>query len=1278
MKKLKKIVRDVQQQYTDKLSASKSFGFHKALIVAICSQLAVPISFASQNSTNQSSPVDQAHVPAVSLADDLLMMDEVAKDILHDQESKQRYQQLMTNEEMKEVLQEFEASNDAFKHAKNGEFPSKMEDPFFLTKQSIRYNDTTVPLSSDSKALPEVKVAAGQMTSAIGVDGSVSLVYETKALYAAQKIEDLNAVKIIEDSELILVFSKEHAYAIDKALAYSEFFTGPIPVHDLGGIYTNAAGESYVDSIADLESLEMKFLTRGLKPAKGDQTKRPDSSYTAGDIAILNSERAIIQILSRTDIVELIHLNNRILAELILGNLQALANSDIAGLLEHSEHEYAELLKQTEGIKDSMSDDAQEILGNFGGEKIINLLTRSVVEHPIRDKFASFEWERDYYKLSAMTDELAAKYRKEGATGKAEALEKAAKEGDLRVFWRDLAESSHDALDKMVANKIQSLSSKQCKVTLGVENCESALAKLQKIYAQKSYDDIWEDPSLLLDMSEYQGTAPKLRRDYDKFLSGKNLRTVGMVGAGTLALSAGVYWRHQLLLGAQKVLPILAKEGYLKQLIPFGLVASSFVGMFYLTGKLVNYIKGETDWSFTQGAVWLGNRVLAFIVVPFWHHIANALGQGSFWNAAKNKINPLKEISALDPVGQAIGLSGDEAIRVGVNKPFLNKTEKAIRKSQQTQAMAEINSQKAHARRIGWELAARIMLETSESSAKDMYGNVTKVDKELLFKEISDENFKAQWIRLANGFSWKAYEFYEKGKIDSLKFFSAAKLRRLLEKALVDEGVGISNADLRFQWAKAVENTSSFVATYSMGSAEFLKTVDPDKIVGTLWWQQFWTDALTMIIITPLHGEFADINRLDKLAVKDSFPFASDEFLNFWGRQMLAYGFAAPSQVTLVYQLNKKVKEKTYLPIEMTTLKGTKYKDSYVQGAKRWASSASELKEINYGEIAWNERLVFYKTLQAQFFLTTVAYMIITLISKKKAGEPFYFLQALNGSLKTTLVGRAVGYYFYAWPWTVIGGGSNHNSIKTDSRNAALAQIKAQLGQSLRYGEEAKAIEYAEHLASLYTEYSDAIGRDPLTPMEEVISEVEMNSLESEEEKSKISFNSPDRVIKGAALYRDYFDGQNMEETLKSFLTADDQNLQVTVSDAKAMLDYSLEHSPFVSENNGAVDSHAFLIGAVITTVLGFTYEMKMLKFNKAPKSWGIVGGLTVASLAGLAFLRYALSPKGIDAFQNATNATSEVVIKHVLKLEKFEKKLLEQIKTRAKNLAKPKLLPAE
>ena len=1147
-------------------------------------------------------------------------------------------------------------------------YPEDIPDPFHLTAQYLltmradgnigdRYH-----LAGTEGGLPRI-IPQPDMVQAVIYDGKLAFRYK----HGVHVIESIEPEVIAYDDEMLVLVAKDGGiYAVDLVFVRRELFKAPVPVHKVALEITSQ----------DLQGLQLSYVTRGFSPFAYEYREggkllpvAATRRFTAGDLVLWrrvgdNAQRVLISVLPRDVIVDTINNGNHLLGSLAYA-LRKDKPAQISATLAAEKH--LEGRKLVEGklahYRDGASQPAEQVLQNMSVNRLQDMIANDVRRNSYRDEFTYAIWQRDYLiirdQAEAVVKKLEGKFIKSAVSQKKlDNLKQQLRKGDFASSWIMLSKLYTEESKDLVIDRINSLK------TLRTPEANVKIAKLENILQTQNYERLWTEPELFADTAaDGQALSPlrrKINRASYKYLDGDSLRgyastalglgVLGAAGIGTAwALKAGFSLSRVWPPDPFKVadLPPRTELGNQLDNVPYRKVRVGYrryltrgmiLGMALIpTVAVIAHFAARGsghDWDFRRQLMLHGMRIYATIALPFWHYISRAMGQTTLMPALAAGISPFATVDGKSVVGESIGLSASEKIRVGFQVPHSQREES---ETLRRRAISALQQQRARAQGLGWEMAARIVLRDylqRRSSEADSYRAafvaqdgrdvfVTQDERDAFVANIDRSSFTDEWKKLAAGLEKEIYRLHIQGIFADLRAVNYEYVYDFLHKTkpqLLDashyDGIGHKTSS----WlSNATEASGKFFATVSTDNVNFLQLADPDDFLASMNWNSFMIDFLTVLIWEATYGGRSRVfsaKVLDKdhagignLASTNKFPYWSAEHTNDIVGQIWAHQVASHGRYSLVFQMLQKIEEDDYRPMAELLTTGNEQTQGFWEGLYDFGKNGVDFINVDYGSKYVRALTVALTMIQMSLFWSIFGRTYIAKVPLGKIGPQF-------------------GYMFFwqtwafAWPWIALYSIGQLRETKLGVRNGLFTQGKVQLKQALTFDDEE---EWQASYANIVAVYRDFTDEPPAVLVKEVrVVEGDLHLSADERLPAEILFpylgmlvrmKNTDSVIAKRDLYRQ----------IVTFIEDPQQEYVVSKEDAEQLLQFLLVSPPFPSLLNPTVGFLAIGAVAVITTVWGSIFQRKSYG-----KSVSTVGGMLpwVGYSIGLYALVWALTSK--------------------------------------------------
>lgn len=1142
-----------------------------------------------------------------------------------------------TVEGVEEIIAELE-------QAESETYPEDIPDPFHLTSQyllTMRADGNTgdrYHLAGTEGGLPRI-IPQPDMVKAIAYDGKLAFRYK-HGVHVIASIEPM--VMAYDDELLVLVDKDGDIYAVDMVFLRRELFKAPVPVHKVAIQVTSQ----------DLRGLQLSYVTRGFSPFShelGDDGKllmvKPTRRFTAGDLVLWRSvgedeQRVLLSVLARDVVVDAINNGNHLLGTLAY-TLRKDKPAQIGAVLAAE--------KQVEGRKldadklaryrDGVSVQTEQALQSMKVERLQDMIANDVRRNTYRDEFTYATWQRDYLiirdQAEGVIKKLKGKFFKDTVNKKKlDKLQQQLRQGDFASSWIMLSKLYTEESKDLVIDRINSLK------TLRTPAANAKIAELEGVLQARDYERLWSEPELFADTDASGQVLSPLRKKINrvsyKYLDGDSLRSFAstVLGLGTLgAAGIGLAWALKTGFSLSRIwppnpfkvadLPMRRELGHQLDTFPYRKIRKGY-RKFLTRGTLIGLALIPTvaviahfaargsghDWDFRKQLMLQGMRLYATLALPFWHYLSKALGQTTLMPALAAGVSPFTAVNGKSAVGESIGLSPSETIRVGFQVPHAQGEEaEAMRR----RSISALQQQRARAQGLGWEMAARIVLR----DYLQRRGSGAEIDRDVFIAHIDRSSFKDKWRKLAVGLEREIYHLHAEGIFGDLREVSYEYVYDFLHKTKPQlltashyDGVGYR---LTATLGNAAESSGRFLATVSTDDVNFLQLADPDDFIASMNWKVFMIDFITIIAWEGMYGGRSKVfsaKVLDKdhagignLVATNRFPYWSAEHANDIIGQLWAYQVVVHGRYALVFQMLQRIEEDDYRPMEELLVAGREQPQGFWTGLLDFGKNSLDLRNVDYGSRYSKELFVSFTMIQVYLLWRIFGRSFIAKVPLGKIGP------------------QAAYYFFWAtwafgWPWLALYSIEQLREAKSGVRNGLFTQSKVQLKKALTFADDEGLQKSYDRIVAVYRDFTD----EPPTQLVKEVRAVERDLHVSVDDRLTaetlfpylgllVRMKNTDSVIAKRDIYRQ----------IVALIEDSQQTYTVSEEDAEQLLQFLMVTSPFPTHLNPTVGVLFTVIAAMLTTMWGSKFGRKTYGRNVST-----VGGAAPWVGAGLGM--YALA----------------------------------------------------
>ena len=1105
-------------------------------------------------------------------------------------------------------------------------------DPFHLTQQylvvmrgdgnsSDRYH-----LAGTEGGLPRIPPQPNKVQAA-NFNGKLALRYR----HAVHVIESITPALIAYDRELLVVIATDGVvYALDMTFARRELFKAPLPVHKLPLLIESE----------DLSGMQAGFITRGfnlLTHALTEQdTVQPLSTakrFAAGDLVLWREheqKRVLISAVERDFIVTAINNGNYLLASLAYATrtdsplalrvaldqekqhrrdkqlaAQETASEEAAQVLaaqETASEEAAQVL----AAQETASEEAAQVLQNMNVKRLQAMLLDDVEMNNYRDSFTYAHWQCDYLLLQKQAEvtikNLKNKFIKDPTTKKQIAtLEQQLRSGDLGGSWIMLSKLYVEETRDLLIDRINALQQ------VDTPEAQAKITELEAIVASKDFQRIWHEPHLLADT----GTASlspfrqRVRREVYKHLNGESLQHIAstILGLGVLgaagwgaarALKTGFSLKRLLYPDPLRTKDLAvggaaSKSAYVSAIKTnyrrYALIATGLGIALIPTVALLGWLSARgsgEDWDFRKQLTLIGIRTYATLALPLWHYLANITGQKTLMPSLAARVSPFTTVNGSSPLGESVGLAPGEAVRVGVQVPFMqDNDDEALRR----RAISALQRQQARAQALGWEMAARAIWQ--EWAKGQQLDDITYHD---LVNTVQQSGFQQRWKRMAVGLEAEIAKLQREGVFPDLRTttyervhgFIAKTKPHLLDSAYHDSRLRSAGHTLR-RWGS---NTTRAFATVATDNVDFLRVVDPDDFIATTVWRSFMIDFFTVVFYEPMLGvrarTFGNVDDLQKLAATNKFPFWHLEHRFTVIDQIYVYQISVQGRLSLLFQMLEKVKESNYSPLEEVLLVGKDNPQGFAAGLLDLGGSSLDLRNVDYGSRYVRNLWITGTMMQAALLWTIVGRGLIAKV-------------AIGGLLPQFLFNTFWAMWGFSWPWIAYYSSEHLRDKKHTIRLGMLMQAKVQLRTSIDRNDAAGMQRGYQALLAVYRDFEVAL---PTTLVREVKQVEDDLGIAAAQRLTSTELMPYFATLTQMAESDDRVEKRNIYRNIIAHIESEQQPETLSREDAERVLNFVMLNPPFPTSLNETVSRLGVLGGAIVTTVMGSRFFLRSFDKN--------------------------------------------------------------------------------
>ena len=1089
--------------------------------------------------------------------------------------------------------------------APEGAQPQDIPDPFHLTEQFLtiydkkNINADRYHLVGIEKGLPRI-VPQPDAIKVENVNGHLGF----RFAHAMHSIESIKPHVIAADAELVVVIDKQGAiFVIDYVFAKRELMRGLVPVHRISFRVSERS--------KDLSGLRLTFITRGLQPfthkmvAGGEfQPLRDNIRFTAGDLAMwqeVGDKKILLEVVERQVLIAEVNANNY-----LLGSVAYMVRAD-----KPQEIARALQLQRQKKFNDSDEKEVKEVMASRGAlnnlEKMSagrmqRIVMGGVANNNYRDSFTYARWQRDYLIVRDQAERTIAKLEKSvnkkykiikdrTSEKQMQRLKDQLRAGNFNASWITLSKNYVEDAKELVVERI---------VELKQHNTEQArqhIAVLEDILRKNDFQRLWDEPQLFADLNNPHASPfrAKVKRGLYKHLNREVLQDIGLsvLGvSGVVGLAAGAAWVIKGGFTLSSIIPEVLKQKKLPNgasrrhlLYGMGLFALS-IPVLAALGFLTARATGQ-EWSFKKQLTLMGIRADAWLSLPFWHHIANWTGQKTLLPALGAEISPFTKISGKSLTGQTIGLQPDESIRVGFDNPSNDNDGEFVNR----QVLLLLQEQRIRAQAIGWEIASDILF----SNLHQKLQAAGAYSQEVLFSAINTDDFRSRWKKFATVLEAEVFQLHKDGVFFDLRKVTKEHVYNFLRKTKPQVFDPDHQKNLFAQSAyylkKATTRAGRFLAEGGTDRIYFLQHADPDEFVSSFNWEVFWVDYITVIVWEGLCGARAQLSEPNLLFAQRKLPWTHPHMQSDLVNQIAKRQVKDNGQLSLIFQLLQKIEEKNYTPMEEILYAGANGKDNFFQGLYNYGKNSVDFRNVDYGGKFMEALMATVATLQSTFILAMVFRVMLAKVPVAKAVPQIALL--LSWSM-----------WAFSFPWFILASVTKLRDTKRDARNDVFMHTKVNLQKAIAEGATDDIAQEYRHLTATYQRSKTRLPQALLASLQQV--EDRLGIIKHKRLSPAalypylalvLKINSSHNAVEQRELYR------HLVELIDS-----NADYEVSVADAEATLQFSLQHPPFAKRSNGAVDSLLLWTVAIVTTYLGGYFYRD--SFNEAKNPRKLLGFL--------------------------------------------------------------------
>ena len=1093
--------------------------------------------------------------------------------------------------------------------APEGAHPLDIPDPFHLTQQYLTVTDKKnrtadrYHLAGIEKGLPRV-VPQPDSISIGKVNGYLGFHYAN----VAHSIETIKPHVIASDAELVMVVDEQGViFVIDYVFAKRELMRGLVPVHRISFRFSK--------HMQDLSNLQLTFITRGLQPftherkADGELLPlRDNMRFTAGDLAVwqhIGDKKILLEVVARQVLISEINTNNYLLGSVAYmvrkdrprQIQQALQLQDKHKLLQDEQQPPH---RDVEKVKDVMaSSGSLQKLQNMPPDRMQKIVMGGVRQNNYRDSFTYARWQRDYLvvrdqaekTITQLEKSVAKKYKiikDRTAQKQLQKLKQQLRNGNFSASWIALSTNYIEDAKELVAERIIALKE------YDTPKARQHIAMLEDILRKNDYQRLWDEPQLFADFHTPQASPfrVKIKRSLYKNFDRETLQHIALNVLGVtsvVGLVAGAAWVIKGGFTLQSIVPeVLKQKGGLPNLtsrrhLLYGMAAFALaIPVLAALGFLTARATGR-EWSFKKQLTLMGIRTDAWLSLPFWHHIANWTGQKTLLPALGAEISPFTKISGKSLTGQTIGLQPHESIRVGFDSPRNDSDGEFVNR----RALLLLQEQRIRAQAIGWEIAADILVKHYD--LKQKLWTDGELGKQDLLAKIRTKEFRSQWTRLAAGLEEEVFTLHQDGVFSDLRQVTKKHVQDFLLKTkpqiLDPDYHNKLMAKSSYYLKRNAARAGKFFAEGGTERIYFLQNADPDEFVSSFNWEVFWIDYLTVIVWEGLWGSRAQLSRPDDLFAQRNMPWVHPHMQSDLVNQIAKRKIKDNGQMSLIFQLLKKIEEKNYTPMEEILYAGANREENFFQGLYDYGINSVDFRNVDYGGNFMQALMATVATLQSTFILAMLFRVLLAKVSITKAIPQITLL--LSWSM-----------WAFSFPWFILASVSKLRDTKREARNGIFMRTKVNLQRAIAAGATADIHTEYQQLTQTYQRSHTPLPATLIAPLRQ---------LEDELAITKDQHLTTEQLYPYLALVLKINNSNHQHEQeelyhqLAQLIHTQDAYLP-SAAEAKAVLQFSLQYPPFAQQGNGAVDSLFLWTVAIVTTYLGGYFYRDSFNEKKYPR----------------------------------------------------------------------------
>jgi hypothetical protein len=1116
------------------------------------------------------------------------------------------------------------AIEDGLQKIENGqieELDPNRRDFFLLGEQYLEIGSQRYLLSQFNASLPIVSYNNLQIGTT--EDGSLSInAMKGNQVVARHVISKLKVTSFTEDGEQIVFIDQNgHLGSIDRFLLMRvALFKTPVPVFQkLASHVTQGA--------RDPAGVQVSFRTPGMKPLAELEPSHPRHSEVlipkdsegrilvrSGDVVVRDESENLLGIYSRKVIYEKVEIGNGILSWLAtLANLKLSgAQKDVLVSRISSQMDLGALPKLTDvdsGTRRALEAFDEKQLGSF----VAHAKSNAQLAGRNYDVASLEDWQNQYEDILDRAKEQveSGKDRNGKRLSSTELAEykTAIENGDFSKVWRRVVreeEKSH--VGRKVRNAL---------ITLGGISAVG-VAGAHTIASMKS---------------GYLGEA---LNNFSPAVFDKSIQVINWLYS---------FWPAEVLGNEMYRMPLLFGTTALMAIIPLSMAVSwASVPVMKMIGhatKVVLPKMGEAlvrkAEEMSQLGIWqrilvASMRVYAWGILPVQHAVIDGVfKQKSFFAAVSQGLNPFKKVKADSLVGKKIGLEKD--IRVGFNKIFASKAQRAEQITTRNKAIDALKKQKVLSQRLSQLLALMVVSEGEDVDPATLLMYMSGDLKSDKLKDVFEKpEVQKDWFRLSSELVGELEKMEKFAQYDDLMqmdprdlvdFYKIAKAK----SAEIKNRKSQAFTDLKYRFKQMLrqrkEPLIEWFANFGKFEHEFLKTVVPSELITRQVTWEFIFDHVIVVGYPALWGGRADMSKLGNPKLEEDLaadPHGS--WKNIWtpGPRMfdvvtntIAHFLSAGAAKALVFYKNPPVTEEGYLPYEtasgqMASRNAKGEIQERVQGF--WRSNIEGIKALHpersdIGAIYIKDFIRRLGTIQFSILLSYFFRMSIG-----NAG----FEDATRGFLYSFIA----GLWYFGWPWNVIFKAIEGDEEHIAAFNLEFTGAKEKIAQGIRLKDNALISEGYNSLFKL-------LQKDKSFPQK-----IEEGMLDVEEAQLLLADTHVHTLLAAVGNYaaaletRDEAKIAQAKEGIKALYVeelTDAELSQVLQLSAADLLDYAIHNPPQATKANPLYFKFLTWSAAVGTTILAVPMGVKSFHPEELTNSY-LAGWVGIsAALYGLSYL---------------------------------------------------------